>query len=191
MMQDTIKQSPIIAYRLPDHVKKEERDALNRRMKEIAKARGLNYFELFSFWVANDHLLESGDVKQAIKPDMTQTILDRLDNLEKSLTNRQLALPFTDDIKQSVEKNIEQETDKQPVEENVKSIVKHNIKQEGDDTNNNPTKEDLIARVKGLHAQGKNSEEIAKILTDEKIPTLKGKSVWSSRTIRDWLKGER
>ena len=190
-MQDTIKQSPIIAYRLPDHVKKEERDALNRRMKEIAKARGLNYFELFSFWVANDHLLESGNVEQTIKPDMTQIILERLDNLEKSLTNRQLALPFTDDIKHTVEQNIKQEGDKRPSEEKIKPLVKHDVKQGEDDTNSNPTKEELIARVKGLHAQGKNSEEIAKILTDEKIPTLKGKSVWSSRTIRDWLKGER
>ena len=162
------KQSPILGYRIPDDVTKEDRDTLNRKIKDIAKARKINYFELFSLWAMNDYLLENGqeqyvkqNIKQTIEPNVTQEILDRLEKLEKA----QLELPPTNNIKQTVEQNIKQETN---------SITL--------------TKEALMDRVKDYHSQGKNSEEIARILTEEKILTLTGKSVWNASTIRDWLK---
>ena len=172
-MEDTTKQSPLLAYRLPDGITKEQRDELNKQIKGIAKARKLNYFELFSLWVEADHLI-GDDVKQTINtvsPDVTRIILDRLDNLEKNLTNLQLPLPFADDTKQTVGQDVIQ---------NIKQTV--NIK--------NPIRETLVERAKELSSQGKTSQEIADIFTQEKIPTPGGKAEWSARTIRDWVRKE-
>ena len=177
------KQSPLLAYRIPEEISKEDRDKLNKQLKDIAKARGMNYFELFSLWVANDHLLGIENIKQIIKPDLTQAILDRLDKLEKSLTlTTQLSLPFGENVKQDIKQE-------QKVKQNIEQIIKY---KETKITNSTKTftKEELIARVKDLHSQGKNSEEIAKIFTEENIPTPKGKGGWSARTIRDWIRAE-
>ena len=86
-MEEKSKQSPIIAYRLPNTVTEEQRSTLNKRIKDIAKTRKLNYYELFSLWAENDHLIGTEDVKQ----NMTSDILARLERLEESLTKPQLA----------------------------------------------------------------------------------------------------
>ena len=159
------KQSPILGYRIPEEISKEERDALNKKIKDIAKSRKMNYFELFSQWVANDHLLNvEQDIEQIIIPNITQEILDRLEKLEK--TN--LELSATDSVKQTIEYFVKQKGT------GFRSVSR--------------MKEELVAKVKEYHSQGKNAEEIARILTEEGIPTLTGRSVWSSSTIRDWLK---
>ena len=184
------KQSPMLAYRIPDDVSKEDRDALNKRIKDIAKARRLNYFELLSFWANNDYLLDG--VEQTVKPnvntDITQAILNRLNKLEEILIPTQLELPFIDVVKHNIEqkepRGIPNDKD---IKHNIKQIIKHNLTQKKPNSNA-LTKEEIIAKVKILHSQGKNSMEIAEILTEEKITTPTGKSVWSSRTIRDWMK---
>ena len=210
-MEEKSKQSPILAYRLPDDITKEQREALNTRIKDIAKARKMNYFELLSLWVENDYLIGEYDVKQNVKLDMTQEILDRLEKLEERLTNTPVPVPtkvYSGTMRHGFPENIKQIVE-QPVEhsENVKQIVEHiinhsekvkqNVEQFIEPTEdvkqnikqNVYTREELVARAKELASQGLSSGDIVKVFTEEGISPPKGRGTgWSARTIRDWVK---
>ena len=148
------KQSPVLAFRLPSSVTKEEKDELTTRIKEAGRKRNLEVHELFLYWLENDDLLGEVNLINKVNNDITQEILDRLEKLDGKVKELESSrLPLNDDVRRNVRQG-------------------------------SPEREALISRAKKLRDEDKDSKEIAQIFNEEGIPTLTGKVSWSDRDVR-------
>jgi len=157
-------KTKVIGFKVPD-----DSDLLER-LKEIVRQTRFEYCELLEKWITREEI----ELAQC-KPTLFAPQIVESQEIDMLKTQIQAQNESISSLRQTVEELLKVSGAKST----PKLLAEENISR---------TKEKLMARVREYHSQGKSSEEIARMFTEEKIPTLTGRAVWNSSTIRDWLK---
>ena len=155
---------------------------LGARLKALAKARRMQYWELLSGWL---DLSESGldEAHQNLAPVEAAREKEKEDELEARIIAKieerfsaLLANSRTPEPRNSTEASATGTPEPLPP---LKAATTGKAQSE---------KEKVLSRILALHAKCHSAREIAELLQSEGIPTLSGQGKWAGGTVQRLLK---